>query len=229
MAENGAVYVITGFSLDRTSQLRVRQSRICSGSIICPRYRPYRVGGCWIIFSACYKFKVLEDRVFIAQSSRSLRLLTDHGLLHPFVALASFAEACCQSMPWRLLRRLLADMVSNLKCLHDDQLPNCMHLFAWCFLYIYSNEYGCICRKDSLVCSYVWAGEKLKESGEDAKEGNGEKERNGTFESNNRSHHGAIVPALGPRPDRVQNVSFSGFFFLISVEMNSSYSMPIIH
>ena len=45
-----------------------------------------------------------------------------------------------------------------------------------------------------------------------------EKERNGP-ESNNRSHHGAIVLALQPQPDRVYNIPLSGFFLLVNIEV----------
>ncbi|XP_024392421.1 lon protease homolog 1, mitochondrial [Physcomitrium patens] len=68
------------------------------------------------------------------------------------------------------------------------------------------------------------SGEKLKEPRDDPKESTGEKEGSGAAELNNRSQHGAIVPALGPRPDRVVAVPltrrplFPGFYVPVSIK-----------
>lgn len=59
-------------------------------------------------------------------------------------------------------------------------------------------------------------GEKLKEPRDDPKESTGEKEGSGAAELNNRSQHGAIVPALGPRPDRVRRSLFSAYWLLLN-------------
>ncbi|KAG0619235.1 hypothetical protein M758_4G124900 [Ceratodon purpureus] len=66
--------------------------------------------------------------------------------------------------------------------------------------------------------------EKLKEVKDDSKDENGGNEGNGTSNSNSRSQHGGLVPALGPRPDRVVAVPlsrrplFPGFYVPVTIK-----------
>lgn len=79
-------------------------------------------------------------------------------------------------------------------------------------------EYSCwcVCYKIRNLFHHVYAGEEPKESKTAAKEGNGESNGSSAV-SDAAPQSGAIVPATGPRPDRVCNPQIRN----IMLEVNS--------